>query len=127
MLDLAGKLWTSPNTLVGLTLGVAGLPFGARIAIGHNAIQFLDYPWGGGALALGNAILYGGGLMPSDRLHLYDSAEPLLLGRHEEAHTYQAQLLGPLFVPVYLLCGGVNASNRLEQAANRYARGGAWW
>jgi hypothetical protein len=37
-------------------------------------------------------------------------------------------VLGPLFLPVYLLCGGVNVRNPFERAADRYAlTGKGWW
>lgn len=50
------------------------------------------------------------------------------LAAHERAHVFQAMLLGPLFLPVYLLCGGISVRNPLERAADRYARDGAgWW
>ena len=58
---------------------------------------------------------------------MYGDARTLPVGRHEAAHTFQYQLLGPLFVPVYLCCGGISARNPLEQAANAYAAGGHWW
>jgi hypothetical protein len=41
---------------------------------------------------------------------------------------YQYLVLGPLFLPLYFLCGGISARNRFEQAADRYARTGmGWW
>lgn len=43
------------------------------------------------------------------------------LGDHERAHVYQYMLLGPLFLPVYLLCGGIHVRNPLERAADAYA------
>src|SRR3546814_8544627 len=37
-------------------------------------------------------------------------------------------VLGPLFLPLYLLCGGISARNRFERAADRYAGfGRGWW
>ena len=37
-------------------------------------------------------------------------------------------VLGPLYLPVYLLCGGVSARNPFERAADHYARfGHGWW
>jgi hypothetical protein len=37
-------------------------------------------------------------------------------------------VLGPLFLPLYLLCGGVSARNPFERAADRYAQcGHGWW
>jgi len=36
--------------------------------------------------------------------------------------------LGPLFLPLYLLHGGVSVRNRFERAADRYALcGKGWW
>ena len=50
------------------------------------------------------------------------------LGDHERAHVYQAMVLGPLFLPLYLACGGISHRNRFEQAADRYAlTGRGWW
>ena len=41
---------------------------------------------------------------------------------------YKRQVLGPLFLPVYLLCGGVSVRNPFERAADRYAMTGrGWW
>ena len=126
MTNPLGKLWTLPNTLIGLLLGLAALPFGARLALGHNAVQFLNYPLGRGALTLGNVVLYAR-CAPGQCGCWYGAPEPLHLGLHEEAHTRQYERLGPLFIPVYLLCGGISARNPFEQAANAYAAGGHWW
>lgn len=53
---------------------------------------------------------------------------PVRLGDHERAHVYQYMLLGPLFVPLYFLCGGVSVRNPFERAADRYAmHGHGWW
>lgn len=134
-----GALWTAPNTLIGLLLGLCGLPFGARAHLGHMAVVFERYPWGsGGALTLGQVILHTGDGLDHECLTYASRAqrrrearcevETVRLGDHERAHVYQYLALGPLFVPLYLLCGGVSARNRFERAADRYAltrRG--WW
>ena len=53
---------------------------------------------------------------------------PVLLADHEYAHVLQYLVLGPLFLPVYLLCGGIGVRNRFERAADRYAATGrGWW
>jgi len=127
IVDLAGKLWTLPNTVVGIVIGLAGVLHGARISFGNNAIQFEHFPLGIGALTLGNAILYGRSTAPCDIKPLYGSTQPLSLAAHERAHTYQYQAFGPFFIPVYLACGGIRARNPFEQAANAYAAGGHWW
>ena len=109
---------------------------GARVAWRAQdlAIEFSHFPRGpGGALTLGNCILHTGasldvkcglyapvaGCDPHARPHLAD---------HERSHVFQYMLLGPLFLPLYFLCGGISASNRFERAADRYAlTGRGWW
>ncbi len=130
VVDLAGKIWALPNTAIGLIGGLVGVPFGARPQIGNNAIQFLNYPWGskgGGAITLGNVQLFYAAV-PSDPVPRYSGTSYVILGTHEAAHTYQSQLLGPLFFPVYLLTGGISKKNPFENAADNYAAGtGSWW
>lgn len=91
-------------------------------------------PWfGAGALTLGNVILHTGGSLDvtcATYAHRAGRAiEPRVsLAAHERAHVYQAMVLGPLFLPAYLACGGVSVRNPFERAADRYARcGHGWW
>lgn len=135
-LQLLGGLWTSPNTLAGLLAGAVGMPFGARLrwSARDRALVFAHWPWGpGGAITLGNVILHTGPtLQMACRTYAHQAGhtvEPSIrLDDHERAHVYQYLLLGPLFVPLYLLCGGVHARNPLEKAADHYARfGRGWW
>lgn len=136
LLLLAGMLWTAPNSLLGLLLGLAGLPFGARLRLDRRdlALQFIHWPWGpGGAMTLGNVIVLTAGHLDGP-CHSYAHRagwrqEPCMrIGDHERAHVYQYMLLGPLFLPLYFLLGGVSAGNPLEQAADRYGlTGRGWW
>jgi hypothetical protein len=131
-----GMIWTSPNTALGLLVGGLGLLFGADVQWRRRELAwvFRHLPWGpGGALTLGNVILYTGEELDS-ACHTYAhraglAVEPAIsLADHERAHVYQYLALGPLFLPIYLLCGGVSVRNRLECAADRYARTGrGWW
>jgi len=131
-----GMLWASPNTLAGLLAGTAGMLAGARArwSANEHALVFAHWPWGpGGAITLGNVILHTGAQLDT-ACHTYAhqagwGPEPVIsLHDHERAHVYQYMVLGPLFVPVYLLCGGVSARNPLERAADHYARHGhGWW
>lgn len=133
VLVAVGGLWALPWTLAGLLAGLAGLVFGARVRFTDAALVFHRFPWGpGGALTLGNVILHTGESMDeSTRTYaceLLGGDECVRIGDHERAHVYQYLLLGPLFLPVYFLCGGISARNPLEQAADRYAlTGRGWW
>lgn len=131
-----GMAWTLPNTLIGLLLGSVGVAFGARMRWQPTelALVIRRWPWGpGGALTLGNAILYSGNQLDL-RCHTYahragQSEQPTIsLADHERAHVYQYLLLGPLFLPLYVICGGISVRNRFERAADRYAlTGRGWW
>jgi hypothetical protein len=131
-----GIVWALPNTLVGLLAGAAGMPFGARPEFSRRdfAVVFHHWPWGpGGAMTLGNSILHTGDTLDCDCLTYEHRAgrrqhPRIKLGDHERAHVYQYMVLGPLFLPVYLACGGVSVRNPFERAADRYAMTGkGWW
>jgi hypothetical protein len=136
VLVVLGMLWTLPNTIAGLALGAIGTAFGAHMHFRRRdlALVFHRWPWGpGGALTLGNVILHTGDNLESPCVTYAHRAghghEPeIVLADHERAHVYQYMALGPLFLPLYLLCGGISVRNRFERAADRYARHGrGWW
>lgn len=92
--SLLGKVWNFPNTAIGLLLGMAALRFGGRVQLRHNALEFCDCPLmnffaPGGAITLGNTILYG--------------SRAYRLARHERIHTLQGQVFGPLYLPLNLI------------------------
>ena len=129
-------LWTAPNTALGFIAGAVGLAFGAHAHVRPRdlAVVFHRWPWGpGGALTLGNCILHTGDSLDIDCVTYAQRAghggePPIVLADHERAHVYQYMALGPLFLPLYLLCGGVSVRNRFERAADRYALSGRdWW
>ncbi len=131
-----GMLWTLPNSVVGVLAGLVGIAFGARLRWQANELALVvrRWPWGaGGALTLGNVILHTGERLDTRCLTYAHRAgqgvdPPVSLADHERAHVYQYMLLGPLFLPLYLLCGGISARNRFERAADRYAlHGHGWW
>ena len=131
-----GMLWTLPNSVPGVLAGLLGLAFGARMRwqAAELALVVRRWPWGsGGALTLGNVILHTGERLDTPCLTYAHRAwcciEPTVsLADHERAHVYQYMLLGPLFLPLYLLCGGITVRNRFERAADRYAlHGHGWW
>lgn len=131
-----GALWASPNTLLGLCLGGVGLLLGAHLHWHRRerALVFGRMPcFSRGAMTLGNVILHGGERLEVACFTYAHRAgrriePPVRLADHERAHVYQYMLLGPLFLPVYLACGGVSVRNPLERAADRYASCGRdWW
>jgi len=131
-----GALWTLPNTLLGLLLGATGLAFGAHAHWRKRemALVFHRWPWGpGGAITFGNVILHTGEDLDSPCVTYAHRAghaneAPIVLADHERAHVYQYLALGPLFLPLYLLSGGISVRNRFERAADRYASTGrGWW
>lgn len=136
-----GLVWALPNTVLGLVAGIAGLPFGAHAHWRPRelAVVFHHWPWGpGGALTLGNVILHTGDTLDSACVtyahragHRHETpgvSHIILLADHERAHVYQYMALGLLFLPLYLICGGISVRNRFERAADRYAQTGrGWW
>lgn len=131
-----GTVWTLPNTAIGLVAGSAAMWFGAQAHFSaHDAAVVFDrVPWGpGGALTLGNVILHTGETLDERCITYAHRAghceEPSIrIGDHERAHVYQYMLLGPLFLPLYVLCGGISVRNPFERAADRYAHTGiGWW
>lgn len=131
-----GVAWALPYTLSGLLVGTTALAFGARARWRKHdmAIVFQDLPWGpGGAITLGNVILHTGENLDCECMTYAHKAghgnEPaVVLADHERAHVMQYMVLGPLFIPVYVACGGVSVRNRFERAADRYAlTGRGWW
>jgi hypothetical protein len=66
---------------------------GGEVGIGHNAIEFhgsILIPAGRG-MTIGNVILYGSG----GEVH----------AAHEQAHTYQGEILGPGYLPANIIGG----------------------
>lgn len=150
-LDVAKKVWASPNTVLGLTIGGVGYLYGAangqevKVSIGNNAVQFEGNPLGqnGAALTLGNSINYFGSASPdsgktfdrngeyytyqakqnyinSNGNYQFTDFDKIILGSHESQHTYQAETLGPLFLPIYFLSGGISNNNWLENEADKF-------
>ena len=128
-----GALWTLPNTIVGLLAGAVAMARGAKPRIAHGALVFHAVPFGpGGALTLGQVILHTGHSLDTTALtywcRQHGGGDCVRIGDHERAHVYQYLVLGPLFRPLYFLCGGISWRNRFEQAADRYAQSGrGWW
>lgn len=131
-----GLLWALPNSVLGLVAGLLAMPFGARPKFRRRdlALVFHGFPMGpGGALTLGNVMLSTHSDMDTLCTTYAHRAKWCVqpktrIGDHERAHVLQYMALGPLFLPLYFLFGGVSVRNRFERAADRYAlTGSGWW
>lgn len=124
-MTLLGKIWTLPNTLLGLALGLPGLLFGARIRFGDNAILFYNLPLLSHlppmAVTFGNVVLYRKDAWPEREVRRYDGRGRQQIRHHERAHTVQYEIWGPLFLPVYLLLALKPGRHPLETQADRWA------
>ena len=109
-------VWVLPNTVLGLALGALSFQrprLDDGVAVFDRAVRgflwlFSKSKW--------KAITYG---------HVILSARPLegRLRAHERAHVRQYEILGPLFLPVYLVIFAVRGYRRhpMEVAASRAA------
>lgn len=143
LLDAGEKIWTSPNTALGLIAGMAGVPFGAKPTFEHGAVVFNDYPWkigNGGAVTLGDSIVSNFPALDTPNTTYtanYNQingqpapANPdVLVGNHEEGHVHQAEVLGPLYLPTYVLQSIFSdGPSPMEKAADTYGQTGkGWW
>jgi hypothetical protein len=114
-LDGVGKIWTLPNTVIGVMYGGLGHLFGKlgnlmgrygpepHISFGNNAIQFENNPLVATAITIGNVIVYGHGKHYQPNAPRCGGAHAL--GIEEMQHTFQAQILGPLYLPAHCILG----------------------
>ena len=70
-----------------------------KASFGHNAIQFENHPLMAEAITMGNSISYARGFGPG--FPLPEGS----VGSHELQHTYQGQVLGPLYFPSHIIFG----------------------
>jgi len=116
--DLLGKIWNLPNDAIGLVFGGLGYvvgwaayelgaswqPNAPTIGFDGNALQFGNNPlmvWGLG-LTFGNVESFSGN--PGDYIP-YTTTQ---VEQHEDQHTIQGQVMGPLYLPSYII-GGIGS------------------
>ena len=135
VIGVLGKLWTLPNTLIGVAFGTIAVMLGARAQAGRNAIEFLDQPFieliGRSAMTLGNTIHYAPGRGPEHVARRYDGCGHVNIGAHERAHTLQYERWGPLFLVAYAISwlpfvppAGSRFEHAADDAAERAAGAG---
>jgi hypothetical protein len=123
VLDFLGKVWNLPNDAIGLVFGGLGYAIGwaayelnaswqpnaPTIGFDGNALQFGNNPLMlfGIGLTFGNVESFArdpDGGDSTQQLVGEGAGVPAYV--HEDQHTYQGQVLGPLYVPSYII-GGV--------------------
>lgn len=95
-------LWASPNTLLGLALGVTGVLFGGRARIRGRAIEFYD----GGVKWIVHRLPNGQFTLALTLGHtiLGQTEASLDISRkHEAVHIAQYERWGPFMLPAYFL------------------------
>ena len=94
--------WAVSNSLIGMTLGVAGLLTSGQVQVRHGCLEFF-----GGAVSWFLARLGSRGVaaMTLGPTILGQSRETLDVVRsHEQIHVSQYEKWGVLFIPAYLFC-----------------------
>jgi RHS repeat-associated protein len=134
------KVWNLPNTALGAAyaglgyvVGKVGYAFGLsenpRFLVEENSVTLLNNPLtiSGTAITIGNTVSYGSDFSPGVVQRNSEAGFMYNVGLHEQGHTYQYEVLGPLFLPTYgagFVGGGSrHDSNPFEQGADRYGSG----
>lgn len=98
---IAAYVWASPNTAIGLLLGLAMTFVGARVRAVRGVLE-IDGGWIGSGLSHPasrfpfHAITFGHVILATDAASL-DAARD-----HEHVHVRQYEAWGPFFLPAYL-------------------------
>lgn len=101
-LNFAQVVWASPNTLLGLVIGLTGLLFGGHVRRAGRVIEFYEggIKWFLHRLPNGHRIL----AMTLGHVVLGQTDASLKISReHEAVHVKQYELWGPVMLPAYLL------------------------
>ena len=100
--NIAGIVWASPYTLLGLFIGSFGLLLGGRVQIKGRAIEFYD----GGIKWFIHQLPYGQYVRVLTLGHVtlgQDDASLEISRIHEAVYVAQYERWGPFMIPVYYL------------------------
>jgi hypothetical protein len=89
---LAAYAWASPNTLIGLVLGLAVLPFGGKVRIVRGVAEFAA---GVPLRVRFDAITFGHAIIGVSEAKLAAARD------HEHVHVRQYEIWGPFFLLAY--------------------------
>lgn len=99
---LLAYAWASPNTLLGLLLGVPALALGARARLHTGVVEFSGGIAGRLIEGLPEQCRYSAITFGHVVLATSESAQ-CAVREHERVHVRQYEQWGPLFLPAYLL------------------------
>ncbi len=100
--NIAGIVWASPYTLIGLFIGCFGLLLGGRVQFKGRAIEFYD----GGIKWFIHQLPYGQYIRVLTLGHVIlgqDDASLEISRIHEAVYVAQYERWGPFMIPVYYL------------------------
>jgi len=137
-LDVVGKIWALPNTLIGAVYGGVGTLFGATPVWDSAAgiLRFTNMPqWMmPTAMSFGHVQVFGPGAYKNSDGTFALNRFGIPVVREETLHTRQAEILGPFYLPLHavgmgssiLTGGGTHNNNLLEQGPERGSSPWPW-
>jgi len=126
--EIVGRIWSLPDTAVGLIFGAVGMLGGAKPSWDSNAgiLRFTNMPkWLlplTSAISFGSVNLFKSGNNPNQDNGLNLSGLGLIAGisggREESLHTIQSRALGPFYIPLALLGNAISYLTPLEMCSS---------
>jgi hypothetical protein len=98
LVKLILMIWTSPNSLIGLTIGFVGLLTGGRVQVKEGCLEFY-----GGIVEKGLERLNVCGMTIGHTILGQTSNGLRIVRTHEQVHVRQYERWGPFFLPAYFL------------------------
>jgi hypothetical protein len=107
------RIWALPNTIIGLPYGSVGMIFGAKPVwdFDQGILHFTNMPlWMmSSAMSLGHVHVYGAGRYKFPDGTSVPNRYGTSIITEETLHTRQAEVLGPLYLPLHALSMGASA------------------
>lgn len=138
--NVAGRIWALPNTLIGLAYGGIGMLFGATPEWDsqNGILRFINMPkWMmPSAMSLGHVHVFSPGMYKGENgnLTLNGTGTGTTVAEEELLHTRQAEVLGPLYLPLHaismgisILTGGGTHDNNLLERGPQHGTGPWPW
>lgn len=106
-LNVAGKVWGSPNFVLGFTYGFAGVLLGGDWPVVQNgSLHFSNSP----LIPKGSALSLGVGLYGEELVRPWGTYKPYPeYVAYESAHFPQSDVFGPLYLPSHVIDKTINA------------------